>query len=161
MAEALLQRNRLASITLDAASLGPGSPGQAHERQTAIADLLAANEFTVPGHGGGPYDLVLAIRDTKLAFEIRAIGGEPVMLHLLSLRPFRSLLKDYLLLCESLLTAGHMLSSAQIEAIDMGRRGLHNEGAERLAERLKGKVEADFATMRRLFTLLTALHWKG
>lgn len=161
MAEVLSRLNRLAAVTLDADSLAAGSPGQAHERQTAIADLLAANEFAVPGHGGGPYRLVLAIRDAKLAFDIRSASDEPVMVHLLSLRPFRSLLKDYLLLCESLLTASHVLSPAQMEAIDMGRRGLHDEGAERLAERLRGKVEADFATMRRLFTLLTALHWRG
>ncbi|MCW6508373.1 UPF0262 family protein [Lichenifustis flavocetrariae] len=151
----------LVSVTLDEASIGHGTPDQAHERRTAIEDLIEVNRFIVPGHAGGPYALTLAIHDAKLAFDIRTPGGDKVVLHLLSLRPFRSILKDYMMVCESYVAAIRTAPPSQIEAIDMGRRGLHDEGAERLAERLRGKIEADFATMRRLFTLLTALHWKG
>lgn len=157
----LAEHHRLAGVALDAASIGAGSPDQAHERRTAIQDLLEANRFVVPGHAGGPYHLILSVRDAKLVLDIRTEAGEPVMVHLLSLRPLRGLLKDYLLVCDTHFAAARTASPAQIEAIDMGRRGLHNEGAERLAARLAGKVETDFATMRRLFTLITALHWKG
>ena len=161
VSEALAERHRLARIALDAASIGPGTPNQADERRTAIADLLDANRFVVPGHAGGPYHLMLSTQDGKLVLDIRTEAGDPVMVHLLSLRPLRGLLKDYLLICDTHVAAARTATPAQIEAIDMGRRGLHDEGAERLAARLEGKVEADFATMRRLFTLITALHWKS
>jgi uncharacterized protein (UPF0262 family) len=161
MADALLDRSRLAHVILDTNSIGPGTPDQAHERRTAIHDLLEANRFAVSGHAGGPYGLTLSIREAKLVFDIRTEAGDPVLVHVLSLRPFRALLRDYLLICESHVAAIRTSSLAQIEVIDMGRRGLHNEGAEHLAERLRGKIESDFETMRRLFTLITALHWKG
>ncbi len=160
MAETLAERQRLVELTLDTTSIGHGTPDQAHERRTAIEDLLEVNRFVVLGHAGSPYCLTLSIQDTNLVFDVRTEGGDPVAAHLLSLRPFRALLRDYLLICDSYVAAIRTASPAQIEAIDMGRRGLHNEGAERLAERLKGKIEADFSTMRRLFTLLVALHWK-
>ena len=127
----------------------------------AIEDLLEANRFAVPGHAGGPYNLILSIQDAKLVLDIRTEAGDPVMVHLLSLRPLRSLLKDYLFVCDSYVAAIRTASPAQIEAIDMGRRGLHDEGAERLGERLRGKIETDFPTMPRLFTLITALHWRS
>ena len=161
MAEALADPCRLARVQLDTSSIGYGTPDQAHERRTAIEDLLESNRFAVPGHAGGPYELTLSIQDAKLVFDIRTEAGDAVVVHLLSLRPLRAVLRDYLLVCDSYVAAIRTASPAQIEAIDMGRRGLHNEGAERLADRLQGKIEADFATMRRLFTLLAALHWKG
>lgn len=161
MAETPSEPFRLVSVALDADSIGFGTPDQKHERLTAIDDLLEANSFAVPGHGGGPYGLVLSIREARLVLDIRTEAGEPVIVHLLSLRPFRRLLEDYMFVCDSYVAAIRSASPAQIEAIDMGRRGLHDEGAERLTERLQGKIDADFATMRRLFTLLFALHWRG
>lgn len=155
-----VHRHRLAAVTLDENSIGAGTADQDQERRTAIYDLLEDNHFVVPGHTG-PYSLRLALYEARLAFDIRTADGAPLVVHLLSLKPLRSLFKDYLMLCDSYVAAIRTATPAQIEAIDMGRRGLHNEAAERLAERLKGKVETDFATMRRLFTLLTALHWKG
>ena len=161
MVEASTEPCRLVRVVLDAESIGFGTPDQKHERLTAIDDLLEANRFAIPGHDGGPYGLFLSIREARLVFDVRTEAGEPVVVHLLSLRPLRRLLEDYMLICDSYVAAIRSASPAQIEAIDMGRRGLHNEGAERLMERLQGKIDADFATMRRLFTLLFALHWRG
>lgn len=152
---------RLIAVTLDEASIGRGAPEQEHERAVAIYDLIEANSFAVPGHDGGPYALHVSLIANKLALDIRAADGSPVVTHILSLTPFRSVVKDYFLVCESYYAAIKSAGSAQIEAIDMGRRGLHNEAANLLLERLDGKVEVDFDTARRLFTLITALHWKG
>ncbi len=154
-------RQCLASVTLDEASIGRGTPDQDHERRIAIYDLVEANHFGVPGHDGGPYALHLAVHDRKILLDIRDPKGAPVAAHLLSMSPFRRILRDYFMICESYFTAIRTASPQQIEAIDMGRRGLHNEGAQLLAERLEGKISGDFDTYRRLFTLLTALHWKG
>lgn len=154
-------RRRLVAITLDESSIGRGSPDQEHERQIAIYDLIEENSFGLPGHDGGPFALHVQLHEAKLAFDIRLETGEPVVTHILSLTPFRKLLKDYFLVCESYFAAIRTASPSQIEAIDMGRRGLHNEGARLLAERLDGKIEVDFQTARRIFTLVTALHWKG
>jgi len=154
-------RKRLVAVTLDDASIGRGTPDQEHEREIAIYDLIEDNVFTLTGHDGGPYSLLLALHEAKLAFDIRTDEGEKVVTHILSLTPFRKILKDYFMICESYYAAIRTATPAQIEAIDMGRRGLHNEGAQLLAERLKGKVECDMDTSRRLFTLVTALHWKG
>jgi uncharacterized protein (UPF0262 family) len=154
-------RNRLASVTLDEASIGRGTPDQEHERQIAIYDLVEVNSFSVPDHEGGPYALHVAMRDKKLVFDIRQTDGEPVIAHLLSLTPFRRILRDYFMVCESYYAAIRTATPTQIEAIDMGRRGLHDEGAQILAERLKGKITCDFDTSRRIFTLLTALHWRS
>lgn len=153
--------DRLVAVTLDEASIGSGSADQDHERRIAIYDLVEENCFSLPGHARGPYHLTIALHGTQLALDVRSGDGAPVMVHLLSLQPFRRLLRDYLMMCDSYVAAIRTATPDQIEAIDMGRRGLHNEGAERLAERLAGKITADFGTMRRLFTLLTALHWKG
>jgi len=156
-----LPRNRLVSIVLDEASIGRGSSDQEHERQVAIYDLLEDNHFGLPGRDDGPYALKIALHDSKLALEISSESGEALAAHILSLTPFRGLLKDYFLVCESYYAAIRTATASQIEAIDMGRRGLHNEGAQFLKERLKGKVECDGDTARRIFTLITALHWKG
>jgi uncharacterized protein (UPF0262 family) len=154
-------RKRLVSITLDEGSIGRGGPEQEHERAIAIFDLIESNSFAVSGHEGGPYTLTIGLMTNKLAFDIRDDKGEPVAAHILSLTPFRRVVKDYFLICESYYQAIRTASPSQIEAIDMGRRGLHNEAAELLIERLEGKLEVDFDTARRLFTLISALHWKG
>ncbi len=152
---------RLIAVTLDEASIGRGNPDQEHERAIAIYDLVEQNDFNIPGHEGGPYSLNIALHESRLAFEIRGGAGEPVVTHILSLSPFRRLLKDYFMVCESYFSAIRTATPSQIESIDMGRRGLHNDGAKLLAERLAGKIDCDFETARRIFTLVTALHWKG
>ena len=155
------RRNRLINVTLDEASIGRGSPDQEHERAIAIYDLIEENSFSLPDHSGGPYQLRIGLHESKLALNILDEAGDPIIVHILSLTPFRRILKDYFMVCESYFAAIRTASPAQIEAIDMGRRGLHNEGAQLLAERLRGKIECDFDTSRRIFTLVTALHWKG
>lgn len=142
-------------------SIGTANADQEHERRVAIFDLVEANSFRLPGHERGPYHLAIGLHGTQLALDIRTEAGEPVIVHLLSLKPFRSIFRDYLMLCDSYVAAIRTATPDRIQAIDMGRRGLHNEGAERLAERLNGKIVADFDTLRRLFTLLTALQWRA
>ena len=156
-----LRRKRLCMVNFDDASIGRGTPDQEHERAVAVYDLIEENSFALPDHDGGPYQLNIALLNSKLALDIRTEEGEPLVTHILSLTPFRGILKDYFMVCESYYAAIRTSTPAQIEAIDMGRRGLHNEGAQVLSERLKGKVEIDFDTARRLFTLVTALHWKA
>ncbi|MFT0892904.1 UPF0262 family protein [Pseudochelatococcus sp. G4_1912] len=155
------KRRRLVSVTLDEASLGRGNSDQEHERAIAIWDIIEENTFAVCGHEGGPYALRISLVDRKLALEIREAEGEAVVSHFLSLTPFRRVIKDYELVCESYYAAIRTATPSQIEAIDMGRRGLHDEASELLRERLAGKLTVDFDTARRLFTLLYALHWKG
>ena len=152
---------RLVAVTLDEASIGRGNPDQEHERAIAIYDIVEANTFSVPGQDGGSYALHLALVENKLSFEIRSGEGAPLMTHLLSLTPFRGIIRDYRLVCDSYYKAIRSASPMQIEAIDMGRRGLHDEAAKLLMERLDGKVVIDFDTARRIFTLIFALHWKG
>jgi len=152
---------RLISVTLDERSIGRGSADQEHERAIAIYDLIEDNAFALANHDGGPYALAISLVDSKLVFDIRDEHGGAVMTHILSLTPFRRILKDYFMVCETYYAAIRNATPSRIEAIDMGRRGLHNEGAQLLAERLKGKIDTDLDTARRLFTLVTALHWKG
>jgi uncharacterized protein (UPF0262 family) len=153
--------NRLVAVTLDEASIGRGNPDQEHERAVAIYDILESNTFTIPDQDKGPYALHLGLVEKKLSFEIRTADGAPVIAHFLSLSPFRGVIRDYELLCDSYFKAIRSSMPAQIEAVDMGRRGLHNEAAELLMQRLDGKVLVDHDTARRLFTLIFALHWKG
>jgi uncharacterized protein (UPF0262 family) len=152
---------RLVAVSLDDSSIGRGTPDQEHEREIAIYDLIEENKFALTGHDGGPYALMVALHDSKLAFDIRTQDGEKIVTHILSLTPFRRILKDYFMVCESYYAAIRTSTPQQIEAIDMGRRGLHNDGARLLLERLQGKIECDYDTSRRLFTLVAALHWKG
>ncbi|MGD0635514.1 MAG: UPF0262 family protein [Beijerinckiaceae bacterium] len=154
-------RDRLKSVVLDADSIGIGSPDQEHERQIAIYDLIEENNFGLPNLDAGPYALTLSMHDSKLVFDICDEAGAQRAVHILSLTPFRRTLRDYFMICESYYQAIRTQTATQIEAIDMGRRGLHNEGAELLLERLGGKIVSDIDTARRLFTLITALHWKG
>ena len=152
---------RLVRVSLDENTMGAASRDIEHERAIAIYDLIEENSFAPVGHDGGPYCLALQVVENRLVFDIRTESGDPVIAHYLSLSPFRRLVKDYFLVCESYYQAIRTATPSQIEAIDMGRRALHNEGSELLQERLKDKIAMDFDTARRLFTLLTVLHWKG
>jgi uncharacterized protein (UPF0262 family) len=152
---------RLVKVTLDEGSIGRSSPDIEHERAVAIYDLLEDNSFAPVDQDGGPYALHLSIAENRLVFDIRNEDGTPVMAHLFSLTPLRRIVKDYFLICDSYYKAIRTSTPSQIEAIDMGRRGLHNEGSELLMERLKEKIAVDFDTARRLFTLICVLHWKG
>jgi uncharacterized protein (UPF0262 family) len=152
---------RLVAVTLDEASIGRANPDVEHERAIAIYDLLEENHFDPLGDDGGPYALKIALADRRLVLEVTRPDGAPVIAHFLSLTPFRRVVKDYFLMCESYYAAIRTESPARIETIDMARRGLHNEGSELLTERLKEKIAVDFDTARRLFTLICALHWKG
>lgn len=154
-------QKRLVAITLDEASIGRANPDVEHERSIAIYDLIEENSFEPVGDAGGPYALKIALVENRLVFEVTRDDGAPVITHMLSLTPFRRVVKDYFLVCESYYTAIKTESPSRIEAIDMGRRGLHNDGSELLVERLKDKIALDFDTARRLFTLICALHWKG
>ncbi|HQS08916.1 MAG: hypothetical protein B7Y12_12925 [Rhizobiales bacterium 24-66-13] len=154
--------DRLCNVTLDDTSIGRGGPDVEHERATAIYDLLEDNRFALATDPGeGPYTLHIGLMDNRLVLDIKRESGDQVVQHHLSLTPFRKVVKDYFLVCESYYDAIRTASPTQIEAIDMGRRGLHNEGSELLLERLKDKIEVDFDTARRLFTLICALHWRG
>ncbi|MEQ8266576.1 MAG: UPF0262 family protein [Parvibaculum sp.] len=152
---------RIADLVLDEHTVMRRSPDVEHERKVAIFDLLEENHFAPVGSDGGPYVLHLAIEENRLVFDIRLEPAEPHGKVLLSLTPFRKLIKDYFMICESYYDAIKTAAPAQIEAIDMGRRGLHNEGSELLKERLAGKIDMDFDTARRLFTLICVLHIKG
>src|SRR6266849_7929059 len=152
---------RLVAGTLDQASIGRSSVDVEHERAVAIYDLIEQNAFAPAGHAGGPYALQLGIAENRLVFDVRLADGTPVVAHLLSLTPLRRIVKDYFLICDSYYRAIRTATPSQIEAIDMGRRALHDEGSRVLMERLKRKIDVDFDTARRLFTLLSVLHWKG
>ena len=149
---------RLASVDLDMSSIGRAEESVEHERRVAIADLLEGNSFHPVGEEQGPYALRLAIEEERLVFDIKQEDGTPVRVFVLSIGPLRRIIKDYFLICESYFEAVRNASLSQIEAIDMGRRGVHNEGSTLLMERLDGKIEVDFDTSRRLFTLICALH---
>lgn len=157
--------SRLSALTLDQASIRRSNPNIEHEREVAIFDILDGNHFALEGRDDGPYTLKLGLAEDRLVLHIAsANGGEgagnPVT-HMLSLTPFRRIIKDYFLVCESYYQAIRTAPPSRIQAIDMGRRGLHDEGSRVLMDRLKGKVAVDHDTARRLFTLICALHWKG
>jgi uncharacterized protein (UPF0262 family) len=152
--------NRLVSINLNEALAHLASPDAEHERNVAIYDLIADNSFAVEGVDQGPYRLDLSIAEGRLVFDIFNGREERLSTIGLALSPFRRIIKDYFLICESYYKAIKTATPSQIETIDMARRGLHNEGSELLTERLKGKVEIDFDTARRIFTLICALHWR-
>ena len=151
-----MAEQRLQSVVIDEESLGAASRDQEHEREVAIFDLLEGNHFAPEGAEGGPYDLKIALIENRLVFDIRGPNFEKR--HMLSLSPFRGLIKDYFMVCDSYYQAIRGSTPSHIEALDMGRRGLHNEGAELMSERLHGKIAMDFETARRLFTLVCVLH---
>ncbi len=150
---------RLQSIELDEESLASVSRDQEQERQIAIYDLIEDNSFAPEGSSGGPYDLRITLVDNRLALDI--VGPDYQRRHLLSLSPFRAVVKDYRMVCDSYYEAIRTATPQRIETLDMGRRGLHDEGSVLLKARLAGKVEIDSDTSRRLFTLICALHWRG
>jgi uncharacterized protein (UPF0262 family) len=148
---------RIIDIVLDEESVARRSPEVEHERAVALFDLLEENDFALVG-APGPYRLRIGIYEQRLVFDVRDADDKKLRDIVLSLTPFRKVVKDYFLVCESYYAAIKKLSPSQIEALDMGRRGLHNEGSELLRERLAGKIEIDLDTARRLFTLICALH---
>lgn len=154
-------RNRIVAVTLDEESIGRSGPDIEHERAIAIYDLVEKNVFEPDAAAAGPFVLHLGITGNRLMFDIRREDGTPVVVHLLSLTPFRRIVKDYFMICDSYYQAIRTATPDKIEAIDMGRRGVHDEGSRTLMERLEGKVRVDFETARRLFTLISVLHWKG
>ena len=152
---------RLTAITLDEQSVVQRSRAIEQEREVAIYDLLEANLFKPDGSAGGPYHLTLSVEETRLALDIALEDGTPHGKVMLSLAPLRKTVKDYFLVCENYYKAIRTAPPHQIEALDMARRALHDEGARELQARLEGKVETDFDTARRLFTLVCVLQMRG
>lgn len=146
---------RLTSVDLDAESFGPATAEMEHERRVAVFDLVEKNHFVPVGDAGGPYALKLSTLDGRLVLDVT--GPDYARVHGLSLTPLKGLIRDYARICDSYYEALRGTSPQQIEAVDMGRRGLHNEGAEALKARLDGKIDVDHETARRLFTLVCAL----
>lgn len=159
---------RLCAVMLDESTFGRASNEIEHERAIAIYDLVEENSFqplssSMPDatEFHGPYRLNLSLQEARMVFEVLFEDGGQLATHILSLTPFRKIVKDYYMICDSYFAAIKTATPSQIEAIDMGRRGLHNEGSQLLIDRLSGKIAMDFNTARRLFTLVCVLHWKG
>lgn len=153
--------HKIVDLTLDERTVARRSPEIEHERRVAIFDLLEDNHFAPKRCGDGPYHLRLSIEEGRLILEINDTEDAPLDKLPLPITPFRRLIKDYFTVCESYYAAIKTAPPSQIEAIDMGRRALHNEGSEMLRERLDDRVHIDLPTARRLFTLLCVLHLKG
>lgn len=155
------ERDRIVNLTLDQNSIRRSTPNVDHERELAVYDILDQNSFRIEDHDRGPYKLQLSIAEDRLVFDVTDQNDAPVVVHMFSLSPFRRVIKDYFMVCESYYDAIRTAPPSRIQAIDMGRRGLHDEGSRLLCERLSGKISVDHDTARRLFTLVCALHWKG
>ena len=158
--------SRICHIEIDDTGLPAPTPAMEQERRVAVFDLLEDNSFALPERDGraippGPYRLALAVREKRLVVDIADEAGDKVAEFHLSLGPFRQVVKDYFQICDSYFDAVKRLPPSQIEAIDMARRGIHNEGARILMERLEGKAEVDIDTARRLFTLICVLNRGG
>jgi uncharacterized protein (UPF0262 family) len=156
--------SHIAAIDLDDSNLAPPTPEIEQERKVAMFDLLEDNSFALPARDdravpAGPYNLHLSIKEKRLVFSLTTADAEPAAQFLLSLGPFRQVVKDYFQICESYFEAVKTLPPHQIETIDMARRGIHNEGARVLQDRLDGKADVDNDTARRLFTLICVLHF--
>jgi uncharacterized protein (UPF0262 family) len=166
MPQTFLDSERLVHVALDPISVECGTPAQEQERALALYDLLEKNKFKLVRRDDsdasyrGPYRLILGVQERKLVFDIQTPQNEAVVMHSLSMTPFWRLIKEYTTICESYYAAIRTESSSMIEAIDMGRRGLHNDAADLVMARLAGKIKVDFETARRLFTLIFALHWR-
>lgn len=148
----------IVKIFLDEKTGGRRAAHVEHERKVAIYDLLEENRFAPVGQDSGPYVLHLGIEDNRLVFDIRTESDRPLDKFTVPVNSFRRIVKDYFMICESYFEAIKTAPPSKIEALDMGRRGLHNEGSDILRERLEGKVDIDGATARRLFTLICVLH---
>jgi uncharacterized protein (UPF0262 family) len=153
--------HRLVAVKLDESSIGRGGPDIEHERAVAIFDLLEENQFAPTAGLEGPFHLQIGLEEGRLIVEIRATSENLLDRFPVALQPFRGIIRDYFLICESYYSAIRTASPSRIEAIDMGRRSLHNEGSELLRESLASKVDVDLDTARRLFTLLCVLHIRG
>lgn len=151
---------RLIEIELDQDSIAHRGPDVEHERKMAVFDLLEENQFLPAGSDGGPYRLRLGLQENRLVFQITHDPSSSQMTHVLSLTPLKRVIRDYFMVCDTYYQAIRSASPMQIEAIDMGRRGLHDEGSQLLRDRLNGKIEVDHDTARRLFTLICALRMK-
>ncbi|WP_414675618.1 UPF0262 family protein [Magnetovibrio sp.] len=161
MGDEMSDKARIQKIFLDEQTVVNRSPQVEHERKVAIYDLLENNHFSLIDGPEGPYTLRLSIEENRLAFDVRSVDDQPIKRFMLALSPFRSIVREYLMVCDSYYKAIKTSSPSQIEAIDMGRRGLHNDGSEILEQRLKDKAELDHNTARRLFTLVCVLHIRG
>lgn len=154
-------RDRLAEITLDTKSLGRANVNTEHEREVAIFDILDGNAFRVEDLDDGPYNLHLSIVDDRLQMNITATGNGQGFEHTVALTPLKRIMKDYFMVCESYYEAVRTAPPARIQAIDVSRRALHDEGSTLLRDKLQPKIIVDEDTARRLFTLVCSLHWKG
>jgi uncharacterized protein (UPF0262 family) len=152
---------RLVAVDLDERTVVHRTRQIEQEREIAIYDLLEENSFAPAGSPGGPYRLTLAVEENRLVFDIRLEDGAAHRKVMLSLTPFRGVIRDYFLICDSYFKSIRNAPASQIEALDMARRASHNDASTLLKERLKGKIEVDFDTARRLFTLICVLHLKG
>jgi uncharacterized protein (UPF0262 family) len=154
-------KSRLIAIALDQTTIGRSNANIDHEREVAIYDILDANSFALAGRDDGPYKLALAIVEDRLVLSIGNEASDSLVTHMLALTTLRRVIKDYFTVCDTYYNAIRSAPPSRIQSIDMGRRALHDEGSRLLADRLKGKIEVDHDTARRLFTLICALHWKG
>ena len=152
---------RIVEIKLDAQTIVRWSPEVEHERNVAVFDLLENNRFRLIDGFGGPYRLLLSLRESNLVLDVAEAAGKATAELILATRPLRRVIKDYFLICESYFAAIKGATPSRIEAIDMARRGLHDEGSTILKEALDGRVEIDHDTARRLFTLVCVLHVRG
>tara|TARA_R110002020_G_scaffold367155_1_gene579101 strand:+ start:288 stop:776 length:489 start_codon:yes stop_codon:yes gene_type:complete len=156
-----IKAGRLIDVELDE-TIGRATPDVEHERNVAIFDLVEENVFDPVGApAGAKFKLKLSLVDKRLVFDIRDEGGQTLVTHILSLTPFRRVIRDYFMICDSYYEAIRSATPQQIEAIDMGRRGIHNDGSQTLMERLEGKIAVDLDTARRLFTLICVLNWRN
>ena len=158
------QEDRLIAIKLDEGTIARASSEIEQERAIAIYDLVEDNSFKPISEAelyDGPFCLNLSLQEGRLVFDITQQDGVSLLVHILSLSPFRRIVKDYYMICDSYFAAIKTATPSQIETIDMARRGLHNDGSQLLLDRLNGKVLMDSDTARRLFTLVCVLHWKG
>jgi uncharacterized protein (UPF0262 family) len=151
---------RIIAIELDEKSIVRWKPEIEHERNVAVFDLLEGNSFKITDFSG-PYQVLLSLRENRLVFDVKGPDGVGEAELLLPVRPFRRVIKDYFLICESYLQAIKGATPSRIEAIDMARRGLHNEGSDLLKEAFGDRVSMDHDTARRLFTLICVLHIRG
>ena len=152
---------RIACITLDEHTVKSRSPDIDNERAAAIGDLLIDNRFAPVSGRSGPFDVRLALEENRLNLDIYSLSDGSSEVVVLPLTPFRSIVKDYFMVCESYYQAIRRSNLMQVEALDAGRRSLHDEGSALLVERLGDKVAIDHHTARRLFTLICVLHLRG
>ncbi len=157
----MAEDHRIASLSLDESAVSPRAAHLDHERRIAMAEILRQNYFRPAGEVAGPYDVSLGLQENRLAIEVRDQERRRLGLILLSLTPLRRVIRDYLAVCETYYEALKAAPPSRVEAIDMGRRALHDEGSEVLRQRLDGKIEVDHETARRLFTLICALRMRG